>query len=47
MLTVSRTRGSGTRVLLFTLECALGIVAAIMVSAFTYWSPWLLPVSLL
>jgi len=47
MLTVSRAHGSGTRVLLFTLECSLGIVAAILVSAFAYWSPWLLPVSLL
>jgi two-component system sensor histidine kinase KdpD len=46
-LAVSRTRGSGTRALLFSLECALGIVAAILVSAFAYWSPWLLPVSLL
>lgn len=42
-----RSRGSGLRVLLFTLECALGIVAVILVSAFAHWSGWLLPVALL
>jgi two-component system sensor histidine kinase KdpD len=33
--------------LLFTLECALGIVAVILVSAFAHWSGWLLPVAVL
>jgi two-component system, OmpR family, sensor histidine kinase KdpD len=42
-----RSRGSGTRVLLFTLECALGIVSAILVAAVAHWSSWLWPVSAL
>jgi two-component system sensor histidine kinase KdpD len=42
-----RTHGSGLRVLLFTLECALGILAVILVAAFAHWSGWLLPVSVL
>ena len=42
-----RARGSGLRVLLFALECALGIVAVILVAAFAHWSGWLLPVALL
>jgi two-component system sensor histidine kinase KdpD len=32
---------------LFTLECALGIVAVILVAAFAHWSQWLLPVAVL
>jgi len=40
-------RGSGLRVLLFTLECALGIVAVILVAAVAHWFGWLLPVALL
>ncbi|MGA2206794.1 MAG: ATP-binding protein [Terracidiphilus sp.] len=40
-------RGSGPRVLLFTLESALGVVAVIMVAAFTHWSSWLLPIAAL
>src|ERR1035438_10687483 len=42
-----RLRSSGSRMLLFTLECALGIVAVILVAAFAHWSGWLLPVALL
>jgi two-component system, OmpR family, sensor histidine kinase KdpD len=42
-----RSRGSGLRVLLFTLECALGVVAVILVAAFTHWWPRLLPVAAL
>jgi two-component system sensor histidine kinase KdpD len=34
-------------VLLFTLECALGVVAVILVAAFTHWWPRLLPVAAL
>jgi two-component system sensor histidine kinase KdpD len=34
-------------VLLFVLECALGIVAVILVAALAHWSQWLLPVALL
>jgi len=41
------SRGSGLRALLFTLECALGIVAVVLVAAFAHWSAWLLPVALL
>jgi two-component system sensor histidine kinase KdpD len=35
------------RALLFILECALGVVAVILVAAFAHWSEWLLPVALL
>ena len=41
------SRGSGSRALLFTLECALGIVAAVFVAALAHWFGWLLPVALL
>ncbi len=39
-----RWRGAGQRVLLFTLECALGVVAVLLVSALTHWTRGLLPV---
>jgi two-component system sensor histidine kinase KdpD len=42
-----RSHGSGSRALLFALECALGIVAAIFVAALAHWFMWLLPVSVL
>jgi two-component system, OmpR family, sensor histidine kinase KdpD len=42
-----RSRVSGVRVLLFTLECALGVVLVILVAAFTHWWPRLLPVAAL
>ena len=41
------TRGSGLRVLLFVLECALGVVAVALVSALAHWPAWLLPVAVL
>lgn len=41
------SRGSGLRALLFILECALGIVAVLVVSALAHWAGWLLPVSVL
>lgn len=44
---VMRSRGSGTQILLFSLECALGMVAVILVAAFAHWSGWLLPVAVL
>jgi two-component system sensor histidine kinase KdpD len=44
---VRRSHGSGLRALLFSLECALGLVAVILVSALAHWSGWLLPVSVL
>jgi len=40
-------RGSGSRALLFTLECALGILAVILTAALAHWFGWLLPVALL
>ena len=42
-----RRRGSGTRLLLFALECALGILSVIVVAALAHWSGWLLPVAVL
>ncbi len=42
-----RTRGSGMRVLLFTLECALGIVSVVLVAAVAHWFSWLWPISAL
>ena len=42
-----RARGHGSRALLFTLECALGIVAVVLVAALAHWFQWLLPVSAL
>jgi two-component system sensor histidine kinase KdpD len=42
-----RWRGSGARVLLFVLECALGILAVVLVAALAHWSQWLLPVAVL
>jgi two-component system sensor histidine kinase KdpD len=42
-----RSRGSGTHLLLFVLECALGIVAVALVAALAQWSHWLLPVPVL
>jgi two-component system sensor histidine kinase KdpD len=43
----NRSRGSGARALLFSLECALGILAVFMVAALTHLSSWLLPVATL
>jgi two-component system sensor histidine kinase KdpD len=40
-------RVSGTRVLLFVLESALGVIVVVFVAAFTQWSRWLLPVTVL
>ena len=42
-----RSLGSGSRAVLFALECALGIVAVVLVAAFAHWSGWLLPVAVL
>jgi two-component system sensor histidine kinase KdpD len=38
-------RGSGLRLLLFVLECALGVVAVILVAALAHWSAPLRPVA--
>lgn len=40
-------RGAGQRILLFVLECALGIVAVLLISAFVHWSRGLLPIEVL
>lgn len=42
-----RWRGSPQRVLLFVLECALGMIAVLLVVAFAEWAHWLLPVEVL
>jgi len=47
MFGARRGRGSGLRVLLFALECALGMVAVFLTAAVTHWLGWLLPVSVL
>ena len=41
------SRGSGTRALLFSLECALGILAVVLVVTLAHWFQWLLPVAAL
>ncbi len=42
-----RARGFGRQLILATLECALGIVAVVLVAALAHWSSWLLPVAVL
>ncbi|MGA3071451.1 MAG: DUF4118 domain-containing protein, partial [Terracidiphilus sp.] len=42
-----RSRGSGSSLLLFALECALGILAVVLVAALAHWSGWLMPVAVL
>jgi two-component system, OmpR family, sensor histidine kinase KdpD len=42
-----RGRGSGVRTALFVLECALGMVAVLLVASLAHWAGWLLPVSML
>lgn len=42
-----RSRGSGLRALLFSTECALGIVSVVLVGVFAHWLQWLMPVSVL
>ena len=43
-LSARRSRGTGSRALLFTLECVLGIVAVGFVGLLAHWFQWLLPV---
>jgi len=40
-------RGRGLRVLLFALECGLGVMGIVLVAAFAHWARWLLPVTVL
>ena len=42
-----RSRGSGTSVLLFALESALGGLSVVLMAALAHWSSWLLPVATL
>ena len=42
-----RSRGSGSRMVLFTLECALGVAGIVLVAILAYWSRWLLPLAAL
>jgi len=44
---LGRSRGFGTQWLLFTLECALGIVAIVLAAALAHWFSWLLPLAAL
>ena len=41
------SRGSGTRILLFTLESALGAVSVVMLAALAHWFSWLTPIAAL
>jgi two-component system sensor histidine kinase KdpD len=47
LFSFARARGSGLRALLFILECALGMVAVLLVAALAHWAGWLLPVAAL
>jgi len=47
VLGARRARGSGARLLLFTLECALGIVGVVLAAAVAHWSGWLVPIAVL
>jgi two-component system sensor histidine kinase KdpD len=44
---VRYSRASGTRILLFALECALGIGVVLLVAVVARWASWLLPISTL
>jgi len=42
-----RVRASGRQALLFSTECALGVVSVVLVGFLTHWLQWLLPVAVL
>ncbi|HKN22076.1 MAG TPA: hypothetical protein VJX73_11695, partial [Terracidiphilus sp.] len=42
-----RSRGSGTRVLLFALESALGGLCVVLMAALAHWFSWLAPIAAL
>ena len=44
---IARPHRSPAGILLFTLECALGVTAVILLAAIAHWSNWLLPVAVL
>ncbi|MGH9563064.1 MAG: hypothetical protein ACRD3S_16550, partial [Terracidiphilus sp.] len=41
------SRGSSTRILLFTLESALGTVSVVLLAALAHWFRWLTPIATL
>ncbi|MGB6973306.1 MAG: ATP-binding protein [Terracidiphilus sp.] len=43
----SRLRGSGSQALVFSLQCALGILAVVAVGLCAHWFRWMLPVTAL
>ena len=45
--TLAARRVRGLSLLLFVLECALGVVGVVLAAALTQWSRWLLPVAVL
>ncbi len=47
ILSAKYFRGSGTRILLFVLECALGVGVVMLMAALARWFSWLLPISAL
>jgi len=47
ILSARYSRGAGTRILLFALECALGVGVVLLVAALARWFSWLLPISAL
>jgi two-component system sensor histidine kinase KdpD len=47
IFSVNRSRGSGQGIVLFVLECALGVLAVVLISALAHWAGWLLPVAVL
>lgn len=42
-----RVRGSGLKALLFSTECALGILSVVLLGVFVHWLQWLFPVAVL
>lgn len=46
-LSARRPRGSGSRAILFTLECAFGVTAVFFIGVLAHWFPWMLQVAAL
>jgi two-component system sensor histidine kinase KdpD len=47
LIKARRLHGFGSPLLLFTLECALGILCVVLLAVIAHWSGWLLPVAAL